>query len=92
VTAARSRHVSTLLLVGLTAIWGSTFFLIRNVVLQMSPADFLAVRFTIAAVAVLAVFWRQMLALNKREFQVGIGLGFLYHRRPVPADRGPGPH
>ena len=77
-TAARSRHVATLLLVGLTAIWGSTFFLIRNVVLQMSPADFLAVRFTIAAVAVLAVFWRQLLALNKREFQVGIGLGFLY--------------
>jgi len=78
VTAARSRHVATLLLVGLTAIWGSTFFLIRNVVLQMSPADFLAVRFTIAAVAVLAVFWRQLLALTKREIQVGVGLGVVY--------------
>ncbi len=77
-TAARSRHVATLLLVGLTAIWGSTFFLIRNVVLQMSPADFLAVRFTIAAVAVLAVFWRQLLALTKREIQVGVGLGVVY--------------
>jgi drug/metabolite transporter (DMT)-like permease len=78
VTAARSRHVATLLLVGITAIWGSTFFLIRDVVLKMSPADFLAVRFTIAAVAMLAVFWRPMLALSRREIQVGVGLGVLY--------------
>jgi drug/metabolite transporter (DMT)-like permease len=78
VTATRSRHVATLLLVCLTAIWGSTFFMIRDVVVEMSPADFLAVRFTIAAVAVLAVFWRRMLALSAREIQVGVGLGILY--------------
>ena len=76
--AARSRRVATLLLVGITAIWGSTFFLIRNVVLELSPTDFLAVRFTIAAVAMLTVFWRPMLALNKREIQIGVGLGVLY--------------
>jgi len=78
VSATRSRNVATLLLVSLTAIWGSTFFLIRNVVLETSPADFLAVRFTIAAVATLTVFWRPMLALNKREVQVGVGLGIVY--------------
>jgi len=78
VPAARSRHVATLLLVSLTAIWGSTFFLIRNVVVEMSPGDFLAVRFTIAAVAVLAAFWRPLLALRKREIQVGVGLGVAY--------------
>jgi drug/metabolite transporter (DMT)-like permease len=78
VTAARSRNAATLLLICLTAIWGSTFFLIRNVVVQMSPADFLAVRFTIAAVAVLAVFWRQTFALGRRELQVGVGLGIVY--------------
>lgn len=74
----RSRHVATLLLVGLTAIWGSTFFLIRNVVVQISPADFLAVRFTIAAGAVMVVFWRPLMALSKREIKVGIGLGIAY--------------
>jgi drug/metabolite transporter (DMT)-like permease len=78
VTAARSRHIATLLLISITAIWGSTFFLIRNVVMQISPADFLAVRFTVAAVAVTAVFWRPVLALSKREIQVGIGLGIAY--------------
>ena len=77
-TAARSRHVATLLLVAITAIWGSTFFLIRDVVLQMPPTDFLAVRFTIAAVAMVAVFWRPMLALNRRELGIGVGLGVLY--------------
>jgi len=78
VTATRSRNAATLLLVCLTAIWGSTFFLIRDVVVQMSPADFLAVRFTIAAAAVLTVFWRPMLALSRREIQVGVGLGIVY--------------
>ena len=77
-TATRSRNAATLLLVCLTAIWGSTFFLIRDVVVQMSPADFLAVRFTIAAAAVLTVFWRPMLALSRREIQVGVGLGIVY--------------
>jgi len=78
VTAARSRQVATLLLAAVTAIWGSTFFLIRDVVQQLSPTDFLAVRFTIAAVAMMAVFWRPMLALNRRELTVGVGLGTLY--------------
>jgi drug/metabolite transporter (DMT)-like permease len=77
VTVARSRHVATLLLVGITAIWGSTFFLIRKVVLELSPADFLAVRFTIAAVAMMAVFWRPMVALNNHELKIGVALGVL---------------
>jgi len=78
VSKARSRNLATLLLISLTAVWGSTFFLIHEVVQEMSPADFLAVRFTIAAVAMLAVFWRPMLALDKRQVRVGIGLGMLY--------------
>ncbi len=77
-TSARSRHAATLLLVAITAVWGSTFFLIRDVVRVLSPTDFLAVRFTIAAAAMVAVFWRPMLALTKREVQIGVGLGMLY--------------
>jgi drug/metabolite transporter (DMT)-like permease len=78
VSTARSRNIATLLLICLTAVWGSTFFLIHDLVQEMSPADFLAVRFTIAAVAMLAVFWRPMLALDKHQVRVGIGLGMLY--------------
>jgi drug/metabolite transporter (DMT)-like permease len=78
VTTVRSRQLATLLLVGITAIWGSTFFLIHDIVRQLSPPDFLAVRFSIAAVAMVAVFWRQALALSSRELTIGVGLGVLY--------------
>jgi drug/metabolite transporter (DMT)-like permease len=77
-TTSRSRRVATLLLVGATAIWGSTFFLIRDVVRVLAPTDFLAVRFTIAAAAMVAVFWRPMLALSGRELRIGVGLGGMY--------------
>ncbi|MEP7035163.1 MAG: DMT family transporter [Dermatophilaceae bacterium] len=77
-TTPRSRLLATLLLVVVTMIWGSTFFLIRDVVAQLPPTDFLAVRFTIAATAMVAVFWRPMLALSRRELAVGLGLGGLY--------------
>lgn len=77
-TTARSRRLATLLLVGITAVWGSTFFLIHDVVRVLPPTDFLAVRFTIAAGAMVLVFWRPLLALTKREVRIGVGLGILY--------------
>ncbi len=70
--------MATLLLVTITAVWGSTFFLIRDVVRVLPPTDFLAVRFAIAAAVMVAVFRRQMLALGRRELKIGVGLGILY--------------
>jgi drug/metabolite transporter (DMT)-like permease len=78
VQPVRSRRLATLLLIGVTAVWGSTFFLIRDVVRQLPPTDFLAVRFTVAAVAIVAVFWKPMRRLSRREVQIGCGLGVLY--------------
>ncbi|MEV7396083.1 DMT family transporter [Aeromicrobium sp. NPDC092404] len=40
-------------LLGVTAVWGSTFFLIKDLLDRVPAADFLAVRFTIAFVAML---------------------------------------
>lgn len=75
--SARSR-LATILLVSLTAVWGSTFFLIRDLVRSLPAMDFLAVRFTISAVVMLVVFWRPVRALNRRQVLVGTGLGVLY--------------
>jgi drug/metabolite transporter (DMT)-like permease len=75
--AGRAR-LATLLLVSVTAVWGSTFFLIHDLVEHVPPADFLAVRFGIAAVVMFALFRRQTLALSRRELKIGIGLGVLY--------------
>ena len=80
--ASRTRlpatRLATLLLVSVTAVWGSTFFLIRDLVAHVPSADFLAVRFAIAAVVMAVVFRRQVLALRRRELVVGLGLGVLY--------------
>jgi drug/metabolite transporter (DMT)-like permease len=71
-------RLATLLLVAVTAVWGSTFFLIRDLVAHVPSADFLAVRFAIAALAMALVFRRQTLALTRREVATGVGLGILY--------------
>jgi len=78
--AAPTGHarLATLLLVGVTAVWGSTFFLIHDLVEHVPPADFLAVRFGIAAVVMFVLFRRQTLALTRRELKVGVVLGMLY--------------
>lgn len=71
-------RLATLLLVSVTAVWGSTFFLIRDLVAHVPSADFLTVRFAIAAVVMALVFRRQTLALTRREVLIGVGLGVLY--------------
>ena len=75
--SARTR-LATLLLVALTAVWGSTFFLIRDLVETVPPVDFLAVRFSLSAVIMVVVFWRPLRALTRRQVLVGVGLGALY--------------
>ncbi len=74
----RLARVATLLLLLVTAVWGSTFFLIRDLVETVPPADFLAVRFAIAAVVMFVVFRRQTLALSHRDLRTGVVLGVLY--------------
>ena len=69
---------AVLLLLAVTAVWGSTFFLIRDLVDHVPSADFLAVRFGIAAVLMFVLFSRQTLALTRREALLGAGLGLLY--------------
>ncbi|MEO7058359.1 MAG: DMT family transporter [Lapillicoccus sp.] len=74
----RTGLLATALLVVLTAVWGSTFFLIRDLVETVPPLDFLALRFTLAAVLMVALFWRPLRALGRREWVVGAALGLLY--------------
>jgi drug/metabolite transporter (DMT)-like permease len=71
-------RLATLLLIAVTAVWGSTFFLIRDLVAHVPSADFLTVRFAIAAGVMAVVFHRQTRALGRREVLVGVGLGVLY--------------
>jgi len=62
----------------MTAVWGSTFVLIKDVVARMPVADFLAVRFAIAALVMLALFARPVWQLGRKQVMRGLLLGVVY--------------
>ena len=74
----RGAGLATLGLLAVTAIWGSTFALIKGVVGRMPVADFLAVRFTVAAIAMLLLFALPLRRLGRTSLLRGLGLGVLY--------------
>jgi drug/metabolite transporter (DMT)-like permease len=77
--AARSRTelLAFLALLAMTAAWGSTFFLVKDIVTRMPVADLLALRFAIASVA-LGVIAARRLHLSRTVVTYGVLLGILY--------------
>jgi len=65
-------------LLGITAMWGSTFFLIRALLDRVPILDFLAVRFAIASVALLVVAPRAVARLSPAARRGAVVLGLLY--------------
>lgn len=62
-----------------TIIWGSAFVVMKNTVDILSPTYLLALRFTIAAIALILVFWRQVMKITKSDLICGGLLGvFLF--------------
>lgn len=77
-TARRTALLATLTLVLVTATWGSTFFLIKDLLDRVPVLDFLAVRFAIASVALVVVFPRALGRLSRRSARTAVVLGLLY--------------
>lgn len=67
-----------LALVAVTAVWGSTFFLIKDLVEQMPPLDFLGVRFALAGLIIAALQWKKLLKATRQEWAYGGALGGVY--------------
>ncbi len=79
--AQQTRRVAllaTLALLAITASWGSTFFLIHDLLDRVPVMDFLAVRFTIASVVILLVSPRAVRRLSRDRLRHAIVLGALY--------------
>jgi len=74
---SRTELLAFLALLAMTAAWGSTFFLIKDVVTRIPPADLLALRFAIASVA-LAIIAAPRLHLSRTVLTYGALLGLLY--------------
>lgn len=61
-----------------TAVWGSTFFLLKDVVTRVPVPDLLAARFVLAAAVLALLFPRAVARLSPRDRRVGVVLGLLY--------------
>ncbi len=62
-----------------TIIWGSAFVVMKNSVDFISPCYLLALRFSIAAVCMTAVFWPQNRKMSRKDLRCGAILGvFLF--------------
>ena len=76
--ARRTTLLATAALLGMTATWGSTFFLIHDLLDRMPTLDFLAVRFALAGVLMLAVAPRAVARLTRSSRRSALVLGLLY--------------
>ena len=75
---SRVTLLATLALLAITASWGSTFFLIHDLLDRVPVLDFLAVRFTIASVALLLLSPRAIGRLSPERRRQALVLGGLY--------------
>jgi drug/metabolite transporter (DMT)-like permease len=76
-TGPRTELLAFLALLGMTAAWGSTFFLIKDIVTRIPVPDLLAVRFAVATIALVLIAGRQ-LRISSRTAARGVVLGALY--------------
>lgn len=70
--------LATLTLLAITACWGSTFFLIHDLLDRVPTLDFLAVRFSIAGVLLLLAAPRAVGRLSAQARRQAVVLGGLY--------------
>ncbi|WP_246004015.1 DMT family transporter [Nocardioides marmoriginsengisoli] len=70
--------LATLTLLAMTACWGSTFYLIKDLMDRVPAADFLAVRFAIASAAMLLIAPRAIGRLSPEVRRHALVLGCLY--------------
>ncbi|WP_245916588.1 DMT family transporter [Nocardioides gansuensis] len=77
-TDRRTSLLAMLALLALTACWGSTFFLIKDLLDRVPTLDFLAVRFAIAGVALVLAAPRALGRLSPATRKHTLVLGALY--------------
>jgi drug/metabolite transporter (DMT)-like permease len=66
-----------LLLVLITFIWGATFVVVKDSLNESSPLLYNAVRMTLAAIVLAAIFHRQLLTITREVAVAGIVIGTL---------------
>jgi len=76
-TTIKTKALSVLGLILTTMIWGGSFVVMKNSVDVLEPTFLLAVRFTIATMALVLVFHKHVKNLNRESLRCGLILGML---------------
>lgn len=73
------RRKAEIALVGNTVIWGASFVIVKGALTGVSPILFVALRFSLAALALVAAFGRRprCRSVGRREFRAGMLIGAL---------------
>jgi drug/metabolite transporter (DMT)-like permease len=74
----RTTLLATAALLGVTASWGSTFFMTHDLLQRIPTLDFLAVRFAIATVTLMLLAPRALGRLTRESRRQAVVLGCLY--------------
>ncbi len=77
-SARHTTLVASLALLVVTACWGSTFFLIKDLLDRLPVLDFLAVRFALATLTLVLLFPRALQRLSGDAVRQAVVLGLLY--------------
>jgi drug/metabolite transporter (DMT)-like permease len=77
-TSRRTTLLATGALLAVTACWGSTFFLIHDLLERVPTLDFLAIRFAIASVTLILLAPRALGRLPRESRRQAVVLGGLY--------------
>lgn len=77
-TGRRQVTTAAVALVAVTAIWGSTFSVSKDLLTRMPVTDYLALRFLVAAAVILAVRPGPIRRMDRRSLHLGVRLGLIY--------------
>ena len=77
-TSRRTTLLATAALLAVTACWGSTFFLIHDLLERVPTLDFLAIRFAIASLTLILLAPRALGRLTRESRRQAVVLGCLY--------------
>lgn len=67
-----------LALLAVALVWGSTFFMTKDLITRVPPLDYLAVRFVVAGVVGALVFARRLARADAATWRAGLVLGAVY--------------
>jgi drug/metabolite transporter (DMT)-like permease len=71
----QSAYLADAALVGVTLVWGSTFVVIKDALPGVGPFEFVAMRFGLAFLALVAIFHRKLTRIGRADLRAGAVIG-----------------